>query len=258
MAKETDSEKKKEDWMNSKWRPMMGWMYMLVCTMDFIGFPVLWSLLQAYTHGNVTSQWQPLTLQGAGLFHLAMGAVIGISAYGRTQEKLNGAEGGGLGSFGPGAGTTYVPPNANVNANMNLGNQPGGMNNNSGFGGSSSFGGGSSSGFGSSSSGFGGSSSGFGSSSSGFGSSPSGFGSSSTPSSGFGSTPSTPASSGFGGGFGSTSTPASTTTNPAVNSTLPPAPVTPAMAAAGVTDPSTAPLADPTVDPNAPVRRAKS
>jgi len=30
------------------------------------------------------------------------------------------------------------------------------------------------------------------------------------------------------------------------------------MAAAGVTDPSTAPLADPTVDPNAPVRRAKS
>jgi hypothetical protein len=22
------SEQKKEDWMNSKWRPMMGWMYM--------------------------------------------------------------------------------------------------------------------------------------------------------------------------------------------------------------------------------------
>ncbi len=252
MAKELDSEKKKEDWMNSKWRPMMGWMYMLVCTMDFIGFPVLWSLLQAYTHGNVTSQWQPLTLQGAGLFHLAMGAVIGISAYGRTQEKLNGAEGGGLGSFGPGAGTTYVPPNANVNANMNLGNQPGGMNNNSSFGGSSSGFGGSNSGFGGSNSGFGASSN---NSSSGFGASSSGFGGSS---SGFGSTPSTPASSGFGGGFGSTSTPASTTTNPAANSTLPPAPVTPAMAAAGVTaDPSTVPLADPTVDPNAPVRRAK-
>jgi hypothetical protein len=104
----TESEKKKEDWMNSKWRPMMGWMYMLVCTMDFVGFPVLWSLLQMISHGNVSSQWQPLTLQGAGLFHIAMGAVIGISAYGRTQEKLGGAAGSGM-SFPQGAGTTYTP-----------------------------------------------------------------------------------------------------------------------------------------------------
>jgi len=92
----SDSEKKKEDWMNSKWRPMMGWMYMSICMFDFLLAPVLWSLLQALNHGQVTSQWQPLTLQGAGLFHLAMGAVLGIAAYGRTQEKLNGAEAGGL------------------------------------------------------------------------------------------------------------------------------------------------------------------
>jgi len=101
------SETKKEDWMNSKWRPMMGWMYMLVCTMDFVGFPVLWSLLQAMSHGAVNVQWQPLTLQGAGLFHIAMGAVIGISAYGRTQEKLGGANNGGINL---GAGTSYTPP----------------------------------------------------------------------------------------------------------------------------------------------------
>jgi len=93
--------------MNSKWRPMMGWMYMLVCTMDFVGFPILWSLLQAMSKGAVNVQWQPLTLQGAGLFHIAMGAVIGISAYGRTQEKLGGANNGGL-SLGP--GTSYTPP----------------------------------------------------------------------------------------------------------------------------------------------------
>jgi Holin of 3TMs, for gene-transfer release len=101
------SELKKEDWMNSKWRPMMGWMYMLVCTMDFVGFPILWSLLQSLSHGSVNTQWQPLTLQGAGLFHIAMGAVIGISAYGRTQEKLGGANNGGLSL---GSGTTYTPP----------------------------------------------------------------------------------------------------------------------------------------------------
>ena len=90
----SDSEKKKEDWMNSKWRPMMGWMYMLVCTMDMVVFPILWSLLQTMTHSPIT-QWNPLTLQGAGLFHIAMGAVLGIAAFGRTQEKLNGANNGG-------------------------------------------------------------------------------------------------------------------------------------------------------------------
>jgi hypothetical protein len=112
MAEEqalSESEKKKEDWMNSKWRPMMGWMYMLVCTMDFVGFPVLWSLLQSMSHGAVNVQWQPLTLQGAGLFHIAMGAVLGLAAYGRTQEKLNGANNGGI-SLPAGSGTTYTPP----------------------------------------------------------------------------------------------------------------------------------------------------
>jgi hypothetical protein len=89
------SESKKEDWMNSKWRPMMGWMYMLVCTMDMVVFPILWSLLQTTTGTNIT-QWNPLTLQGAGLFHIAMGAVLGIAAFGRTQEKLGGANNGGL------------------------------------------------------------------------------------------------------------------------------------------------------------------
>ena len=117
----SESEKKKEDWMNSKWRPMMGWMYMVVCTMDFIGFPILWSLLQSMSHGQVNSQWQPLTLQGAGLFHIAMGAVLGIAAYGRTQEKLGGANNGGIQLPGN-AGTTYIPPSSNTN--INLGNQP--------------------------------------------------------------------------------------------------------------------------------------
>lgn len=82
--------KKDEDWMQKKWRPAMGWMYMVVCMCDMVIFPVAWSLLQAILKQPVT-QWNPLTLQGAGLFHLAMGAVLGIAAWGRTQEKVNGA-----------------------------------------------------------------------------------------------------------------------------------------------------------------------
>jgi len=85
------NDKESEHWINSKWRPAMGWLYMSTCFADFILFPVLWSLLQALNHGQVTSQWQPLTLQGAGLYHIAMGAVLGIAAYGRTKEKVAGA-----------------------------------------------------------------------------------------------------------------------------------------------------------------------
>ena len=103
------SEQKKEDWMNSKWRPMMGWMYMFVCFFDFVLAPVMWSLTQALFHGGVNVQWQPLTLQGAGLFHISMGAVLGLAAYGRTQEKLAGANNGGLSTSGS-VGTTYTPP----------------------------------------------------------------------------------------------------------------------------------------------------
>lgn len=83
-----------ESWLNSKWRPMMGWMYMVVCIFDFIIFPIAWSLLQASAEGMVTSQWDPLTLKGAGLFHMAMGAVLGIAAWSRGQEKI-----AGVGSF---------------------------------------------------------------------------------------------------------------------------------------------------------------
>jgi len=87
----TQLTKRKEDWTSSKWRPAMGWSYASTCVFDFILAPVLWSLLQAISNGSVQTQWQPLTLQGAGLYHIAMGAVLGITSYGRTREKLNDA-----------------------------------------------------------------------------------------------------------------------------------------------------------------------
>jgi hypothetical protein len=77
-----------ETWVNTKWRPSMGWTYMAVCIFDFIFAPVIWSMFQILGDGKVETQWQPLTLQGAGLFHMAMGAILGIAVYGRTQEKM--------------------------------------------------------------------------------------------------------------------------------------------------------------------------
>jgi hypothetical protein len=91
MAEEQVVEKKKdEDWMQKKWRPAMGWMYMVVCFFDMVIFPILWALIQSIQHQQLV-QWNPLTLQGAGLFHIAMGAVLGIAAFGRTQEKIAGS-----------------------------------------------------------------------------------------------------------------------------------------------------------------------
>ena len=207
MAKERDS----TEWMQKLWRPAMGWMYMLICLLDMAVFPVLWSLLQATMHMPIT-QWNPLTLQGAGLFHIAMGAVLGISAFGRTQEKLAGT------AANPTSSSQTITNNQNMSGNVagGFGSGQGGMGG-GGFGGSSG-------GFGAAGGGFGGASSGgFGSSTGGapafgapatggFGSSSGGFGATTSP---------TPAASGFGGGgFGSTpSTPTfgGATTTPAVN-----------------------------------------
>jgi hypothetical protein len=98
----------KENWMNSKWRPAMGWMYMIICTFDFIIFPILWSMLQAVNQGSVTIPWQPLTLQGAGLFHMAMGAIVGVTAWSRGQEKLVGVVNGRI-ALPSDVVTTYTP-----------------------------------------------------------------------------------------------------------------------------------------------------
>jgi hypothetical protein len=108
-AEMSDAEKKKEDWMNTKWRPMMGWSYMLTCIADFVLFPVLWSVIQMIGGGEVRTQWQPITLQGAGLYHIAMGAVLGIAAFGRTQEKLNDKAGSTMPSTPSFSAPTPIP-----------------------------------------------------------------------------------------------------------------------------------------------------
>ena len=86
---EAENAKQNEDWMAKKWRPAMGWCYMVICVLDMAGFPIMWSVAQVMVKMPLT-QWNPLTLQGAGLFHLAMGAVLGIAAWSRGQEKMAG------------------------------------------------------------------------------------------------------------------------------------------------------------------------
>ena len=67
----------------------MGWTYMVICIFDFLVSPILWSVYQGVYHGDVTSQWYPLTLHGAGLFHIAMGAILGIEAFNKNVLSTN-------------------------------------------------------------------------------------------------------------------------------------------------------------------------
>jgi len=89
-----DDQLKKEDehWVKSYWRPAMGWLYMLICFMDFVGFPSLSMFLPVIMRGfGITMQyvaWQSLTLSNGGLIHLAFGAILGVAAFSRGQEKL--------------------------------------------------------------------------------------------------------------------------------------------------------------------------
>jgi hypothetical protein len=83
-----------EHWIKSYWRPAMGWLYMLICFVDFVVFPALTMFLPAMLKGfGVTidySAWESLTLTNGGLIHIAFGAILGVAAWSRGKEKING------------------------------------------------------------------------------------------------------------------------------------------------------------------------
>lgn len=96
MAEEqkTDIPKEQESWLQKKWRPLMALQYMIVCLSDFVIFPIMFTVVQFWetqAANDAFRQWAPMTLQGGGLYHMAMGAVLGITAWSRGQEKIAGA-----------------------------------------------------------------------------------------------------------------------------------------------------------------------
>lgn len=77
----------RDGWIDTKWRPAMGWQYLVVCLFDFVIGPIM-HVMYAWYSATPLLPWVPLTIQGGGLYHLAMGAVVGITSYSRTREKL--------------------------------------------------------------------------------------------------------------------------------------------------------------------------
>lgn len=94
IEQEINSNKLSEHWMKAYWRPAMGWLYMAICAFDFIIGPVLSLTMPAVLAGigvdSVTyTPWESLTLSNGGLIHLAFGAILGVAAWTRGQEKIN-------------------------------------------------------------------------------------------------------------------------------------------------------------------------
>lgn len=84
--------KEEEHWVKAYWRPAMGWLYMAMCAMDFIIFPIF-SMIQPvvmrhFKYDMTYVAWQSLTLSNGGMIHIAFGAILGVAAYTRGQEKI--------------------------------------------------------------------------------------------------------------------------------------------------------------------------
>lgn len=84
-----DQEKQEEHWAKAYWRPAMGWLYMVICACDFIIFPVVAMFLPMIT-GTPYVAWKSMTLDNGGLIHMAFGAILGVAAWTRGQEKIAG------------------------------------------------------------------------------------------------------------------------------------------------------------------------
>jgi len=69
------------------WRPAIAWSYLVVCIFDFILFPLLFGIFYS-KNIELLNTWIPFTLRGGGLYHMSMLTIVGVSAWNRTQEKI--------------------------------------------------------------------------------------------------------------------------------------------------------------------------
>lgn len=78
-----------EHWFKTYWRPAAAWLYLFINLFDFVLAPVMSMLLPKFM-GYAYMPWVPLTLSNGGMFHVAMGTIIGVTAWGRTRERVSG------------------------------------------------------------------------------------------------------------------------------------------------------------------------
>ena len=76
-----------EDKFRSRWRPAIGWVYIVIIFFDFVAAPSLLMWISVITETEPVL-WNSLTLSNGGIFHAAIGAILGVTAWTRGQEKV--------------------------------------------------------------------------------------------------------------------------------------------------------------------------
>lgn len=119
-----------ESWLNRTWRPAAAIVYLAICLFDFILAPAFMGFKSsniAQLAGSVKgldpavaiaiiqnrTPWQPLTLQGSGLFHVAFGAILGVAAWTRGYAQVEQIRQQGeydRSPYTPTPYTAYFPP----------------------------------------------------------------------------------------------------------------------------------------------------
>jgi hypothetical protein len=78
---------KEEHVLKSSWRPAMAWSYFAICLWDFLVAPIFIAWYSS-RFGVPYQPWKPITLGEGGMYHIAMGAILGVAAWTRGQEKI--------------------------------------------------------------------------------------------------------------------------------------------------------------------------
>jgi hypothetical protein len=79
--------KPKEDWFQSHWKAAIAWQYFVVCLWDFMLAPLFMSWF-SYATKTPPTVWVPLTTQAGGLYHLSMGAIVGVTSFSKSKEAI--------------------------------------------------------------------------------------------------------------------------------------------------------------------------
>jgi hypothetical protein len=79
---------KEDHWLKTYWRPAMAWQYLVVCLFDFLFAPILTGWY-SWLAGITYAPWSPITLGDGGFYHMAMAAIVGITAWSRGKEKIS-------------------------------------------------------------------------------------------------------------------------------------------------------------------------
>lgn len=78
--------KESQHWIDTRWHAAAAWQYLVVCLFDFLIAPFLMGVY-SYVTGTY-HPWSPLTLEGGGLYHVSMGAIVGVAVWSRGKEHI--------------------------------------------------------------------------------------------------------------------------------------------------------------------------